>query len=99
MTSAVKLAPVIVQIQSSDGEFIPPNGKTDKTDVSVFGTALADGRVELFNNNSLVGTGIVNSQGQWHFVVARLVLGAHAFLAKSAGESSATYAITVVAPK
>jgi hypothetical protein len=92
--------PVITGAQDSNGAVIPDGGTTTDTTVTLTGTALKDGQVDIFRNGVFLATADVNGAGTWTYTATGLLPGLLSFtaVAKYGGEqTSLPWSLTVTA--
>jgi hypothetical protein len=90
-------APTISSISPDSGE--AGGGYTNAHVLTVMGTAAANGKVEVFDGSTLLGTANANGNGAWSFTTPTLSDGTQSFTAKdvdTAGNTSAASAALTV---
>ncbi|EIK94211.1 hypothetical protein PMM47T1_22502, partial [Pseudomonas sp. M47T1] len=95
----VEARPTITAVTSATGPVVH-NGYTSSTAVTLAGTGTPGQPLDIIDGVTVVGTTVVNAQGQWTAQVTGLIVGAHTFKARDAfGDrlESAVWAINVVA--
>ncbi|HEX8596791.1 MAG TPA: hypothetical protein VF682_26445 [Pseudomonas sp.] len=89
--------PVITRVEDSEGTFIPNNGATQNTALTLSGTGLSGFVLVILDNGVSVGTVSVTSAGTWEISVSA-ELGVHSYTARQMGGAiSQPWVITVAA--
>src|SRR5262245_55150666 len=57
------------------------DGITNKSTLTLTGTAAANSTVQVYDGTLLLGSATTNSSGVWNFTAAKLADGAHSFTA------------------
>lgn len=76
-------APTISRIEDSTGALIADGGQTFDKNVKLYGRAQADGMVEIYDQNVVVGAATADTNGYWDRSLADLAVRLHTMKAKA----------------
>ncbi len=77
------IKPVITRAEDSEGVEIPEGSVTDKTSMTLIGTAAENQQVEVFDGTTSKGDAKADSERRWTKNVSGLTPGAHLFTARA----------------
>ncbi|MCD5970230.1 hypothetical protein [Pseudomonas quasicaspiana] len=80
---SVEIYPEISRVVDSQGKDIADGGSTEDTNVTLYGTAEPNSRVEVLDETVSWGTAQVSINGTWTKPLAGLAIGTHRFKARS----------------
>ncbi|MBV6752184.1 hypothetical protein KV580_17845 [Pseudomonas chlororaphis] len=77
LTIGATVAPTLDNVKDGNGAEIANNTTTEWPNVTLYGTAQGNEKIEVFDGNQLLGVVDVPANGQWQYPVNRLLSGTH----------------------